>query len=102
MDRWIHFNMAIVGGFLGGFAILNHHELFGSAQTSNLISVLQILLDYPDANFFVATSWCFIYMFALSLTVILPKFTKLHLPYVSLFIECNGSLDRCFSSIGSE
>ena len=32
MDRWIHFNMAIVGGFLGGFAILNHHELFGSAQ----------------------------------------------------------------------
>lgn len=44
MDRWIHFNMAIVGGFLGGFAILNHHELFGSAQTSNLISVFADLV----------------------------------------------------------
>ena len=53
MDRWIHFNMAIVGGFLGGFAILNHHELFGSAQTSNLISVFADLAGHPDANFFV-------------------------------------------------
>ena len=50
MDRWIHFNMAIVGGFLGGFAILNHHELFGSAQTSNLISVFADLAGHPDAN----------------------------------------------------
>lgn len=46
MDRWIHFNMAIVGGFLGGFAILNHHELFGSAQTSNLISVFADLAGH--------------------------------------------------------
>ena len=87
MDRWIHFNMAIVGGFLGGFAILNHHELFGSAQTSNLISVFADLAGHPDANFFVRLLGVFIYMFALSLTVILPKFTRLHLPYVSLFID---------------
>ena len=35
LQRWIHLNMAVIGGFLGGFAILNHHDLFGSAQTSN-------------------------------------------------------------------
>lgn len=87
MDRWIHFNMAIVGGFLGGFAILNHHELFGSAQTSNLISVFADFAGHPDANFIVRLIGVFIYMFALSLTVILPKFTRLHLPYVSLFID---------------
>ena len=87
MDRWIHFNMAIVGGFLGGFAILNHHELFGSAQTSNLISVFADFAGHPDANFIVRLIGVFIYMFALSLTVILPKFTRLHLPYVSLFLE---------------
>ena len=62
MDRWIHFNMAIVGGFLGGFAILNHHELFGSAQTSNLISVFADLAGHPDANFFVRLSWCFLFI----------------------------------------
>ena len=96
MDRWIHFNMAIVGGFLGGFAILNHHELFGSAQTSNLISVFADLVGHPDANFFVRLLGVFIYMFALSLTVILPKFTRLHLPYVSLFIDAMAALIVAF------
>lgn len=96
MDRWIHFNMAIVGGFLGGFAILNHHELFGSAQTSNLISVFADLAGHPDANFFVRLLGVFIYMFALSLTVILPKFTRLHLPYVSLFIDAMATLIVAF------
>ena len=101
MDRWIHFNMAIVGGFLGGFAILNHHELFGSAQTSNLISVFADLAGHPDANFFVRLLGVFIYMFALSLTVILPKFTRLHLPYVSLFIDAMAALIVAFISLPS-
>ena len=96
MDRWIHFNMAIVGGFLGGFAILNHHELFGSAQTSNLISVFADFAGHPDANFVVRLIGVFIYMFALSLTVILPKFTKLHLPYISLFVDAMAALIVAF------
>ena len=29
MERWIHQNMAMIGGFMGGYAILNHHDLFG-------------------------------------------------------------------------
>ncbi len=35
-------------------------------------------------------------MFALSLTVILPKFTRLHLPYVSLFIDAMAALIVAF------
>ena len=35
-------------------------------------------------------------MFALSLTVILPKFTKLHLPYVSLCIDALAALIVAF------
>ena len=96
MDRWIHFNMAIVGGFLGGFAILNHHELFGSAQTSNLISV------FAGCEFLCATSWCF-YLYVCIITD--GDLTEVYKAASSLcqsFYRCNGSLDRCFSSIGSE
>ena len=50
----------------------------------------------PDANFFVRLLGVFIYMFALSLTVILPKFTRLHLPYVSLFIDAIAALIVAF------
>ena len=71
-------------------------QLFGSAQTSNLISVFADLAGHPDANFFVRLLGVFIYMFALSLTVILPKFTRLHLPYVSLFIDAMAALIVAF------
>ena len=62
MDRWIHFNMAIVGGFLGGFAILNHHELFGSAQTSNLISVFADLCWTPGCEFLLCDFLVFLFI----------------------------------------
>ena len=54
------------------------------------------LVGHPDANFFVRLLGVFIYMFALSLTVILPKFTRLHLPYVSLFIDAMAVLIVAF------
>lgn len=64
---------------------------FGSAQTSNLISVFADLAGHR-----MRISLCdflvFLFIFALSLTVILPKFTRLHLPYVSLFIDAMAAL----------
>ena len=50
LQRWTHFNMAMIGGFLGGFAILNHHDLFGSAQTSNLITIAMDAVGHPDKD----------------------------------------------------
>jgi hypothetical protein len=59
-------------------------------------SVFADLAGHPDANCFVRLLGVFIYMFALSLTVILPKFTRLHLPYVSLFIDAMAALIVAF------
>ena len=53
LQRWIHLNMAVIGGFLGGFAILNHHDLFGSAQTSNLISIAMDTAGHPDSDWLI-------------------------------------------------
>lgn len=36
-NRFLHHNMAIVGGFLAGYAVLIHSNFLGNAQTSNLI-----------------------------------------------------------------
>ena len=102
MDRWIHFNMAIVGGFLGGFAILNHHELFGSAQTSNLISVFADFAGHPDANFIVRLIGVFYLYVCIVTDCDLTKIYKTTSSLCQSFYRCNGSLDRCFSSIGSE
>ena len=39
LERRLHLNMTLIGGFFGGYAILNHSDLFGSAQTGNMISL---------------------------------------------------------------
>ena len=47
--RLLHHNMALVGGFLGGYAILLRSDFLGNAQTSNLIF---IVMQFLDGNFF--------------------------------------------------
>jgi len=37
LDLWMHCLMAIVGGFMGAYAIFNRFDIFGSAVAGNLI-----------------------------------------------------------------
>ena len=39
LDAILHWNISFVGGFLGGYAILSHAGVFGSAQTGNLMEM---------------------------------------------------------------
>ena len=46
-DQWealIHWNFALVGGFLGAYAILLHMGNFGSAQTGNIMEMAASLV----------------------------------------------------------
>lgn len=47
-NRLLHHNMAIVGGFLAGYAVLLREDFLGNAQTANLIFlVFSILGNHP-------------------------------------------------------
>lgn len=39
-----YFNMVVVGGILGGYAIAGFHGTFASAQTANMIAIIQLLV----------------------------------------------------------
>ena len=39
LERHLHLTMTLIGGFMGGYAILNRHDVFGSAQTGNMLSL---------------------------------------------------------------
>ena len=32
LDTWVQFTMTFIGGFVGIYALMNHCDLFGSAQ----------------------------------------------------------------------
>ena len=36
-EAYIHYIMSLSGGFMGAYALLNRCEIFGSAQTANMI-----------------------------------------------------------------
>ena len=39
LERRLHLNMTLLGGFMGGYAVLSHDDFFGSAQTTNMIAL---------------------------------------------------------------
>ena len=40
----IHYNMALIGGYLGTYGLLTRGGNFPSAQTSNLISIVTLMI----------------------------------------------------------
>lgn len=94
IEKIIHYNMACIGGFLGGFAILHHCDLFGSAQTANLISIALMIVGEDRKDFLVRIIAMLLYLIGVSITVILPykikginmKFFSLCITTISIFI----------------
>lgn len=44
LELYLHYSLSLTGGFMGAYALINRSEIFGSAQTSNLIhSVIDLL-----------------------------------------------------------
>lgn len=88
----IHFTMAFIGGYLGVYALLHFGNLFGSAQTSNLISVVTCLLGGNWVEFGLRVGGMLLYMAAIALTVFLPHHLHADLRLMSLFIDAMAAL----------
>lgn len=88
LERYIHFNMAIIGGFMGAYAIINHCDLFGSAQTTNLITIAMNLVGRKDSDWLIRIFGLFVYMAGLASTVVLPhRFPKWNLKIYSIVTD---------------
>ncbi len=85
--RQLHYAMAVVGGFFGGFSILMHHNLLSNAQTSNLMSLTVGILGRSPQQILLHAGSLVIYMLGISLTVLLPKYTKWKLPVCSVVLD---------------
>ena len=76
LEKNIHYIMSVVGGFLGAYALLNRCETFGSSQTSNMIYLVMNILGRNREDVLFRIIAVVIYMGAISLTVIVPKYYK--------------------------
>ena len=76
LERRLHLNMTLIGGFFGGYAILNHSDLFGSAQTGNMISLTMAAVGHPDEQWLYRILGLLIYIVGLTSTVFISHRLK--------------------------
>ena len=96
-ERHIHLNMALIGGFFGGFAVINHMDLLASAQTSNLISLALILVGRSSAEALARVGALGIYILALALTVMVPRILKWNNQLASIAIDVLALISLAFA-----
>lgn len=88
LERRLHLTVTFIGGFMGCYAIFNRCDVFGSAQTGNLISFVMDLTGHSDPHMFFRFSALLIYILAMVATVFLShKLQKTTLKFVSLLID---------------
>lgn len=91
-DAHIHYIVAFCGGFLGIFPIVNVIELFGSAQTSNLIEIVHSLLGRDWIAFAHHLIGAFLYALAAFLVTFLKYRSKINIKILALFVDVAAAL----------
>lgn len=86
-DMSIHYIMAICGGFFGVYAIVSRLNIFGSAQTANLIGLVCDIVGKNLLEALLRVGALLIYISAIVLVTVLEKKTDWNLKYLALSIE---------------
>ncbi|MDD3164514.1 MAG: YoaK family protein, partial [Oscillospiraceae bacterium] len=86
IKRTIHYNMAIVGGFMAGYAILNRGDM-ANAQTLNLIRLTMSVLSLNWRSALIYLGAAILYFSATCLTVLIIRKTHKDVQLVCVGIE---------------
>ena len=70
-DAILHFLMAMIGGFLGGYAIFARMNIFGSAQTANLIELIKNIFGANYVESLMRIGALLIYILAIMIATVL-------------------------------
>jgi uncharacterized membrane protein YoaK (UPF0700 family) len=87
IDTWLHWNMSFVGGFFGAYALINRLGTFGSSETANMIYIVTSLLWRNLPEGLIRLAALLIYVLGIELTVFLPKYIKVDMRFVAVFVD---------------
>lgn len=86
LELIIFYTAVLIGGFGGGYAMLRC-SMFASSQTMNFITMLLNILGNSFEDILVRIAIVILYGLAIALTVLIPRYTKLDLKIVSVYIN---------------
>lgn len=85
--KFLHRNMAVVGGFFAGYSVLLRMDFLGNAQTANLIFLVFALLGQDIPSFLLRLFGFFIYVFSIICFVFVKNKTKWNLQMTAIIID---------------
>lgn len=80
----LHYGMSFIGGFFGLYALYNRSEIFGSALTANMLSMLTGLIGHNLLGFAIRLGAVILYASAIVLAILLPKYTACNMQRISI------------------
>lgn len=86
-EAYIHYIMSLTGGFMGAYALFNRSEIFGSAQTANLIHSVTDLAQGSWGSLLLRLGALFIFIAAIAATVILSMHCRANLRLICILLE---------------
>lgn len=83
----LHYMMAVIGGFMGAYALIERCDVFGNAQTSNLIHLAMSILGKDFLDILIRVCGIVIYMGAVALAVVWKKKINIDVRFAALIID---------------
>lgn len=88
LERRLHLNITLIGGFMVGYGVLNRHDILGSAQTGNMISLAMAAVGHSDEQWAFRIIALVIFIMSICSTVFISqKTTKQNLKRLSILID---------------
>lgn len=79
--------MALVGGIFGGFAVCNLGEVFGNAQTLNLMGLVKSLIFCEPELLVMRLIAALLYFFGFALAAVAPRYLKRKSELIGIIID---------------
>lgn len=101
-DLYLHSIMCLIGGFIGGYAIINRCGNLGSAQTSNLIYVVLCLFGHNLNEFLLRVLGMILYFAAIEIYVYIEHKTTINVKRYGILVIILGCILINFIPVTSD
>lgn len=91
-EMLLHYTMSFIGGIFAIYALLEHSNVFGSAETSNMILLVNDLLQWDIFHILIRLGSLFVYASGIILTIWMTKYHPNIQKRVCMIIDCFAAL----------
>ena len=95
----LHCSMAVVGGFIGAYSLLARHDVFGNAQTANMMWLAMCILGRSWTEVLLRLGGLAVYILGIATVTLWPRFTRINVHFLAVVVDgacliCLGMLPK--------